>query len=277
MNFDLKFKNYKNSFEEFLLKYINHLNSLDYKLMEAIKYSLFSGGKRIRPIIMLASYELCGGKSIDIYKFAASLEMVHTYSLIHDDLPCMDDDKFRRGKPCNHMVYGEDTALLAGDALLTLAFEIISTGPFADFDLNDILKSVAVFSSAAGCNGMILGQFFDLNISKNNLDAEKLLNIYNLKTANLFSSATEIGAILAKASHEKINALKSYGKNIGLCFQLVDDILDGEKSNISIFKNPTATEMLKNLTLSAKKDLKIFENDASFLGEFADFLASRVN
>jgi len=275
LKFEIQLENYKYKFEEFLERYIQELRgSVDEKLLNSMKYSLFSKGKRIRPILMLATYEMCGGKSKEIYKFAAALEMIHTYSLIHDDLPCMDNDTMRRGISCNHIKFGESTALLSGDALLTYAFEIASSCDCNELSAKNILRSIEVLSSNSGCKGMINGQCLDLE--KNIVDKGKLIEIYNLKTSCLISAASEIGAVLSGTSEEKINSCKKYGKYIGLCFQIVDDILDNETYNLSFFKNPSAVDFVKELTEKAKFELKIFKSDVTFLEDFADFLMCRV-
>lgn len=274
MKFKFKLENYKDKFENFLKSYVEQIKGIDKKLLDSMKYSLFSGGKRIRPILMLATYEACGGKSEEIYKFASALEMIHTYSLIHDDLPCMDNDTLRRGMSCNHIVFGEDIALLAGDSLLTYAFEIMSSCDNSELNSNNILRSIKILAFNSGCNGMINGQCLDLN-SKVSCSNE-LINIYSLKTACLISAAAEIGAVLAGASEEKIISCRKYGKYLGLCFQIVDDIMDNEEFNLSFLKNPTATDLLKNFTEKAKKELDVLSSDVSFLKDFADFLMLRV-
>ncbi len=274
MKFEIQLKNYKRKFEDFLKSYIQELKGVDEKLLSSMKYSLFSEGKRIRPILMLATYEMCGGKSKEIYKFASALEMIHTYSLIHDDLPCMDNDTMRRGMSCNHIKFGESTALLSGDALLTYAFETASSCNLDELSAKNILRSIEILSLNSGCKGMINGQCLDLvgNIT----DKEKLIEIYNLKTSRLISAAAEIGAILSETSEEKINSCRRYGEYIGLCFQIVDDILDNETYNLSFFENPSAVDFVRELTEKAKLELKIFKNDVTFLENFADFLMCRV-
>lgn len=281
MTHEFKMEKYRTDFEKFLRDYVGNLSGVEEKLLESMKYSLFSGGKRIRPIVMLAIYELCGGENRELVnKFALAVEMIHTYSLIHDDLPCMDDDAMRRGKPCNHIVYGEDTALLAGDALLTLAFEVASSANNSSSCNQNILKSINVLAKAAGCSGMVSGQCFDLNLSSESLNKEKLMKIYKLKTAALISASAEIGAALSGATAEKVLAAKNYGENIGMCFQLVDDILDKEKLNLSLLQDKNfanAEKLAKHLTATAKNKLSVFENDISFLEYFADFLTSRIS
>lgn len=271
---------YKIHFEKFLQEYMESLSEVEETLFESMKYSLISGGKRIRPVIMLSVYELCGGKNQElIYKFASAIEMIHAYSLIHDDLPCMDNDTMRRGKACNHIVYGEDSALLAGDALLTLAFEVASSINLGGPESENILKGINILAKAAGCSGMVSGQCFDLNLSNSNLNKKKLIKIYKLKTAALISASAEIGAVLSGATSEKITAAKNYGENIGICFQLVDDILDNETFNISLLQENSAEnakKIVEKLTANAKNELNVFENDTSFLKYFADFLTLRI-
>lgn len=274
MKFEAKFEKYKCKFEEYLNKYIKNSSGIDGLLFDSMKYSLFSKGKRIRPILMTATYEACGGESDEIYKFAAAIEMIHTYSLIHDDLPCMDDDIMRRGIKCNHVEFGESVALLAGDALLTYAFEIASSCNCDKIDAKNILRSIKILSHNSGCAGMINGQCLDLN--KNISDRENLIEIYNLKTAYLISAAAEIGAVLSGASEDKIVACKNYGKYIGLCFQIVDDILDKEEQNLSFFKEPSACDFVKELTEKANSEIKVLENNIEFLENFSKFLMLRV-
>lgn len=276
MNYKDKYKDYINSFELFLRQYFDDLSGVEPELLEAVKYSLFSGGKRVRPVIMLAMYELCGGKGKEVYNFASAVEMIHTYSLIHDDLPCMDNDFIRRGKPCSHVVYGESKALLAGDALLTLAFDIASNTKMnfkESFDTEKILKSINVLSAHAGIFGMISGQCFDLKWNYKSGSKDELLRIYKLKTAKLISASAKIGAVLSGASDEKVQLAEEFGENIGICFQLVDDVIDKERENLSFFRNPK--ELISELTDSAKKKLKLIGNSTEFLTEFVDNLTHR--
>lgn len=274
MSFEDKLIGYKNSFESFLKNYLESLSGIDEILLRSMEYSLFSGGKRIRPVLMLAIYEACGGKSFEVYKFASAIEMIHTYSLIHDDLPCMDNDITRRGISCNHIKFGESTALLAGDALLTLAFEIISSCDFNEIEPEKILKCIEILSRRSGCKGMVNGQCIDLN--QNIQNREELLKVYNLKTSCLISASIEIGAVLSGVQEEKILACKNYGKNIGLCFQIVDDILDKDLKNLSFLKSPNAVETVKELTEKARAELDVLDSDTTFLKDFANFLMFRV-
>lgn len=200
------------------------------RLCEAMAYSLLAGGKRLRPVLALAAFEACGGSPDDekvALAFASALECVHTYSLIHDDLPAMDDDDFRRGRPTCHKVYGEATAILAGDALLTEAFALLADGAETSR-----LPLVSLLSRAAGAAGMVGGQQLDLELTgtretEGPLPALPVIeNVHRLKTGALLAAATEGGAIAARASEERVARLRHYGQSLGLAFQIADDILD---------------------------------------------------
>lgn len=279
MVFKDKFDMYFSKFESYIEKYLDELkkNQVDDNLFESIKYSLTSKGKRIRPIIMMAFYELCGGKSPEILKFALAIEMVHTYSLIHDDLPAMDNDTMRRGKPCNHVKFGEDIALLAGDALLTNAFELISSVNESEIESSKIVKAIGILSQRAGAFGMVSGQAMDLQQDISKISKDDILKIYNLKTANLISASAEMGAAAADTNDAYLSAAKNYGKNVGLCFQIIDDILDKESENIQKFGGiKEAKDYALELSNQAKNSLEIFEGDSKFLSELADSLSSRL-
>ena len=270
---------YFSKFESYIEKYLDELkkNQVDDNLFESMKYSLTSKGKRIRPIIMMAFYELCGGKSPEILKFALAIEMVHTYSLIHDDLPAMDNDTMRRGKPCNHVKFGEDIALLAGDALLTNAFELISSVNESEIESSKIVKAIGILSQRAGAFGMVSGQAMDLQQDISKISKDDILKIYNLKTANLISASAEMGAAAADTNDAYLSAAKNYGKNVGLCFQIIDDILDKESENIQKFGGiKEAKDYALELSNQAKNSLEIFEGDSKFLSELADSLLSRL-
>ncbi|MDO4476723.1 MAG: polyprenyl synthetase family protein [Clostridia bacterium] len=279
MVFKDKFDMYLSKFENYIEKYLDELkkNQVDDNLFESMKYSLTSKGKRIRPIIMMAFYELCGGKSPEILKFALAIEMVHTYSLIHDDLPAMDNDTMRRGKPCNHVKFGEDIALLAGDALLTNAFELISSVNESEIESSKIVKAIGILSQRAGAFGMVSGQAMDLQQDISKISKDDILKIYNLKTANLISASAEMGAVAADTNDAYLSAAKNYGKNVGLCFQIIDDILDKESENIQKFGGiKEAKDYALKLSNQAKNSLEIFEGDSKFLSELADSLSSRL-
>lgn len=279
MVFKDKFDMYLSKFESYIEKYLDELkkNQVDDNLFESMKYSLTSKGKRIRPIIMMAFYELCGGKSPEVLKFALAIEMIHTYSLIHDDLPAMDNDTMRRGKPCNHVKFGEDIALLAGDALLTNAFELISSVNESEIESSKIVKAIGILSQRAGAFGMVSGQAMDLQQDISKISKDDILKIYNLKTANLISASAEMGAAAADTNDAYLSAAKNYGKNVGLCFQIIDDILDKESENIQKFGGiKEAKDYALELSNQAKNSLEIFEGDSKFLSELADSLSSRL-
>lgn len=215
------------SYERFLPDIEKKLESsitADNSAAQAMKYSLLSGGKRIRPILLLEFYALCGGNGDSALNFAAALEMIHTYSLIHDDLPCMDNDDMRRGRPSCHKAFGEDTALLAGDALLTLAFKTAAETDGIPADR--VLKAIAVLAENAGISGMVGGQVEDLAFEKSGATIEQLRGMYLKKTSCLLSAAAVCGSILAGANDEELKYAAEYAEKLGLAFQIIDDILD---------------------------------------------------
>ncbi len=208
-------------------------SDIDTKVIyDASNYSLLNGGKRIRPFILFCFSKAFDGKTENALSFASAIEMVHTYSLIHDDLPCMDNDDYRRGKPSNHKVFGEATALLAGDALLTEAFSVISR---TDLAPDILIKAVNVLSECAGCRGMIGGQVMDMSPELLRDDIEKLKKMYRLKTGMLISASAKLGCLAAGISDDTIlNSAENYSYNIGMAFQIIDDILDryGNQNNL---------------------------------------------
>ena len=215
------------SYERFLPDIEKKLESsitADNSAAQAMKYSLLSGGKRIRPILLLEFYALCGGNGDSALNFAAALEMIHTYSLIHDDLPCMDNDDMRRGRPSCHKAFGEDTALLAGDALLTLAFKTAAeTDGIPSYR---VLKAIAVLAENAGISGMVGGQVEDLAFEKSGATIEQLRGMYLKKTSCLLSAGAVCGSILAGADEKELKYAAEYAEKLGLAFQIIDDILD---------------------------------------------------
>ena len=194
-------------------------------LVRAARYSLLSGGKRLRPILLLEFYRLCGGEDDCAYHFAAALEMIHTYSLIHDDLPCMDNDDLRRGKPACHKQFGEDIALLAGDALLTEAFGVAAKT--VGLPPERILRAIGVLSAAAGISGMAGGQVMDLQADES-FSAESIRQMVSLKTGALIRAAAVIGCVLAGADESVIEKAALFGEKLGFAFQVTDDLLDFE-------------------------------------------------
>ncbi len=262
------------------------------RVADAMLYSLEIGGKRIRPILMLEFYHLCGGKGNGVYNFAVALEMIHTYSLIHDDLPCMDNDDFRRGKPSCHKAFNEATAVLAGDGLLTEAFLFASKAE--DIDSDKKIKALRVLSECAGVSGMIGGQIIDIENEGKQISKELLLKLYSMKTGALIKAAAKIGCILAGAE-DKLNFAEQYAENIGLAFQIIDDILDytGDEALLgkpvhSDQRNEKCTfvtlcgieksrEKARELTIDAKKCIDEIGGNGEFLKDLADYLVIRNN
>lgn len=195
------------------------------RIYEAMQYSLMAGGKRIRPVLTLETCRMCGGDAQAALPFACAVEMVHTYSLIHDDLPCMDDDDLRRGKPTNHKVFGEANAVLAGDALLTAAFEIM-TEHRGDLPAERVLEAIDCLSHAAGAAGMIGGQILDMEGEERPLGLEELKLMQSLKTGALICAATEMGCIIAGGNEAQRQAVRKYAQCVGSAFQIRDDMLD---------------------------------------------------
>ena len=213
--------------EEILQAYLPKKEGFQKIIMEAMEYSLMAGGKRIRPMLMQEMYHLFDGKEKLIYPFMAAIEMIHTYSLVHDDLPAIDNDDYRRGRKTTHVVYGEDMGILAGDALLNYAFETAATA-FADFPEDSLLigKAMGILAKKAGVYGMIGGQVTDVRETGHKLSREKLDFIYALKTGALIESSMMIGAVLAGASEEEIKQAEKIAAKTGFAFQVQDDILD---------------------------------------------------
>ena len=221
------------------------------RLLEAEQYSLFAGGKRIRPTLTLEFCRLFGGEDAAALPFACAVEMIHTYSLIHDDLPCMDNDDLRRGKPTNHKVYGDALALLAGDALLTGAFEATATNTAAGSEACAV--ATAYLASCAGRYGMIGGQVMDIEGEQRRLSLDELLKLHSLKTGALISASCVLGALAAgvRLQNPEMERVVTYAENIGLAFQIVDDILDQTGDEATLGKRVGAdAQRQKNTFLS---------------------------
>lgn len=221
-------------------------------LGESLAYSLFAGGKRIRPILCLAAYEACDGDSEDIIQFASSIELIHTYSLIHDDLPAMDNDDLRRGKPTNHKVFGEGMAILAGDGLLTEAFYMMSNS-LSNKNIKNtaLIRAIKEIAFVSGIHGMVGGQAQDLLSEDAEPDKETLSFIHKHKTGALISGSLRAGAILANCTKPSLSAITRYGENIGLAFQVIDDILDIEGNTEELGKTAGSDERKKKMTYPA--------------------------
>ena len=260
---------------------------------KAMRYSLFAGGKRLRPILCLAAAEACGGSKAIAMPLACAVECIHTYSLIHDDLPCMDDDDFRRGKPTSHKVFGEGIAVLAGDALLTTAFELVSRARSCPgYSHTDFLKEMA---RASGSLFLIAGQVADLEGEGKKTSHGQLRYIHERKTSALLTCSIRLGAMSANASLGSLRALTRFGYNLGMAFQVIDDILDATKTSRELGKTagkdakagkatyPSilgmehAEEEADRYTQSARRALKPFGARADRLHQLADYLLNRQN
>lgn len=269
-----------------------YLPAADDVVSQAMRYSVENGGKRIRPALLLEFCRVCGGDYKKAMPFACALEMIHTYSLIHDDLPCMDNDDFRRGKPSCHIAFGEEYALLAGDALLTLAFE---TAMKSNLSAEITVKAAKKLAKAAGVMGMVGGQVLDLQNEGKKVGVSDLQKTDELKTGELIRAACVLGCVCAGADDKKIAAAKKYAHDIGIAFQIVDDILDvtsdeetlgkpigsdeeNQKSTyVSLLGIEKSRKTAEELTLNAQKALDAFDGDVTSLKDFAEKLKNRKN
>lgn len=249
------------------------------ELRQSMLYSATNGGKRFRPVLSLLVGELLGASTEKVLPFAVAVELIHTYSLIHDDLPCMDNDDIRRGKPTNHKVYGEDFALLAGDALLTEAFYILADR-YGDTSFL-VASLVQLLSAAAGVRGMVGGQAIDLRAAHKKFTLEELTQLHRLKTGALIRVAVEGAAVVAGAKPMQIESLKKFGEGLGLAFQVADDILDhGEKdqdarSFTGILGFAATQDYLKKLSEEIRAELRKVSTNAVLLEYLVDFNQSR--
>ncbi len=239
------------------------------RLAEGMRYAVFSGGKRLRPILALAACEALSGDVGAATAPAAALEMIHTYSLVHDDLPAMDDDDIRRGRPTVHKAFGEAEAILAGDALLTLAFEVLATHPPGDRHAAARSDAVAVIARAAGHAGMVGGQLADLLAERRPAESVPLEWIHRRKTGALLSASVELGAILAAAGPGERAALVRYGEALGLAFQITDDVLDRTASVEALGKTPGKDERSGKATYPAIHGVEASRDEARRQAELA--------
>jgi geranylgeranyl diphosphate synthase type II len=262
-----------------------------YTLHKAMRYSIFAGGKRLRPVLTLAATEACGGKILDALPAACAVECIHTYSLIHDDLPCMDNDDLRRGRPTNHKVYGDGVAVLAGDALLTVAFEILANAKPAQ--RYPIAMQITDLALAAGSRWLVGGQVADLEGEGRSLGGDDLKYIHRCKTAALLSASVRLGAMSANATAIQLRALTTFGQSVGLAFQVIDDILDvtqptqklgksagkdvaSQKATYpAVFGLDKSRAEAKRLTRAAHTALKTFRECGDTLHALADYLLAR--
>lgn len=294
MDFNIWMKNKFNKVESFLNNVIEEKNNPQNLIYTAMNYSLLLGGKRIRPVLLLASYELFKENEDDVLSFACAMEMIHTYSLIHDDLPAMDNDDYRRGKLSNHKKFGEAQAILAGDGLLNKAFECgIEAALNSGIDIKCAVKALLEIAKSSGSDGMIGGQVVDMFGHHKLKTLEDLKYMYALKTGAIIKSSLVAGAILGGANEQELNALESYAGKIGLAFQIEDDILDvtssleklGKKTGsdrandkvtyLTFISIEQAQEEVVNLTKEAIKDLSVFGDKAQNLIDLANYLTNR--
>ena len=262
-------------------------------LHKSMRYSLFAGGKRVRPILAIAAYEAVGVSSPSILPCAAALELVHTYSLVHDDLPAMDNDDYRRGKLTNHKVFGEAMAILAGDALLTMAFDLISRNSLDGVDAVAQIQVVQELAGGAGNAGMVAGQVADIEAEGKDIDFATLEGVHRWKTGKLIRAAVRIGGILAGASPPALKDLTAYAEEIGLAFQIADDVLNvvgsreelgkdahtdasrGKKTYPAFFGVQGARKLADERVASAIQYLQNFDSKADPLRDLARYITAR--
>ncbi|HOA19729.1 MAG TPA: polyprenyl synthetase family protein [Sedimentibacter sp.] len=294
MEFKEWFKEKVSIVDEYLGQIIEVKENPQKIIYQAVNYSLLSGGKRLRPVLFLGAYELFRDDLKKALPFACAMEMIHTYSLIHDDLPAMDNDDYRRGKLSNHKKFGEARAILAGDALLNKAFE---TGLDAAINLKDInaIKALKLIADSSGTEGMIGGQVIDIDGENKISSIEDLKYMYSLKTGAIIKSSVTAGATLAGATENEIKLLENYAEKVGIAFQIMDDILDvtstqeklgkligsdaaNNKTTYLTFKSiDEARKDVEKFTEEAIKSLSLFGNRAIYLIELAKYLTSREN
>lgn len=293
MNFDKVLSEKKKQVEQHLYTYFSGLAGLQQTVFRAADYSIKAGGKRLRPVLLLEACQLFGGSESDAMDFACAIEMIHTYSLIHDDLPAMDDDDFRRGKPTNHVVYGEGTAILAGDGLLNRAYEVMIQKTMSSGPKDRYLHAMNEIASAAGIDGMIAGQIVDLESETKSVPIETVDFIHSHKTGALITAALVAGAMIGGAGEEDLIKIRHYGRNIGMAFQIIDDILDitGDQEKLgkdigsdaekqkstypSLLGLEESRRIAQDLLRESKEILEAYGDRGDFLKALSDFLANR--
>lgn len=289
IDFNKIFEEKREKIEDYLHKFMESIKDR-YTVREAIEYSLFAGGKRVRPILAMAVCELLGGDENKILPFACALELIHTYSLIHDDLPALDNDDFRRGKESCHKKYGEPIAILAGDALQPLAYEVMAQ---SDEEPKIILECIRTLAVASGITGLVGGQELDLFGERETTDQLQKINL--LKTGALIAASCWIGAIIAGGDIEDFRRVGAYAKNIGIAFQVKDDLLDAtgtrentgktpgtdEKNGIKTFYTllgeEAADQLLEKYVEDAKMEIHTYGEKSYFLQDLANFIRERNN
>lgn len=286
-------KEYSDIINNALISYLPKCNYGESVVCDAMKYSSEIGGKRIRPVLTLEFCRICGGDINDAVAFACAVEMIHTYSLIHDDLPCMDDDDMRRGMPSCHIKFGESYALLAGDGLLTHAFKTLTFSPLFEKNPRAVAEAVRILSELSGPLGMIGGQVVDLKSEGMEVDLQRLSLMDKLKTGALIKCACLLGVIAAGGTTEQMIAAENYAEKVGQAFQIVDDILDvtadeselgkpvgsdaesNKSTYVTLLGLEESQKIADQLTDEAVKSLDVFEENSKFLKELAFMLAKR--
>lgn len=286
----------KDSVDKTLEKLVPPAKTFPSSIHEAMRYSLFAGGKRVRPILAIAAAEAIGAKTADLLPLAGTLELIHTYSLIHDDLPAMDNDDFRRGRPTCHKVYGEAIAILAGDGLLNMAFEVLSDPRrLKSVPANRLIAIIKEISTASGVSGMVGGQVVDMESEGKDIDFPTLEYIHTHKTGTLIRASVRVGALYARAGKRHFTALTHYGEMVGLAFQIADDILDitgkqeeigkdvgsdikkGKKTFPSFYGLAESRRRAVEVVDKAIIALKDFDRKADPLRELAKYIINRVH
>lgn len=287
-------KDFAGTIEDKMLSLLPRSEGMEDRVIEAMRYALLAGGKRMRPFLLVECAKLFAVDDESAMRVAAAIECVHTYSLIHDDLPAMDDDDLRRGKPTTHIQYDEATAILAGDALLTLAFEILADEN-THTDANVRCELIAALSRAIGAKGMVGGQMIDLIAENQSLQHDEISRMQHMKTGELIVFSCEAAAILAKVDGKERSALVEYAEKIGLAFQIVDDLLDvegcstkigktagkdveaGKATFVSVLGTEKARTLADELIVDAIKEMDIFDEKANVLKSLAAFVIKRAH
>lgn len=296
MEFKQQFNKYVDIINDSLDRYVTEEDIPEKPVFSSMRYSLMAGGKRLRPVLSLAVCDMLGGKTDEVLPFACAVEMIHTYSLIHDDLPAMDNDDYRRGRLTNHKVYGEALAILSGDGLLNIAFEImIKSMVESSMNLEQKAKAAAVIVNASGVKGMIAGQVIDLESEDKEISVDILNRMHKCKTGELIKAPVISAAVLCGAKEDDISNLECFAENLGLAFQIKDDILDVEgdteklgkkvgsdESNkkstyVSLYGLEESKKLLSEITDKAIMSLSRFGEKAVFLKSLAEYLVVREN
>lgn len=288
-----RLREYRQIVEKYLDTYLTEKDNPQKIIYDAMRYSVFAGGKRLRPVLMMAVSDMCGGERDEVIPFACAMEMIHTYSLIHDDLPAMDNDDLRRQMPTSHIKFGEATAILAGDALLSRAFEVVSEydGAYPD----RAMKAIHALACSSGTEGMIGGQIVDMQSEGKEITLGELEYLHLNKTGAIIRSACAIGAIMSGAGEEELEKIDEFAKNLGIAFQIQDDILDvtgteeelgkpigsdaeeNKNTYVKIVGLEKSEELAREYSGKAKEALAIFGSRADFLLNLADYLTDRKN